>query len=152
MLIGLALRGFLAWLWLSSGWAKIGGFDDFQRTVYDYQMLPVPLAKMVSIVVPAVELIIGLFILIGLYLRPAAWASAGLLSVFCMAIGWAMSQGLQIDCGCMLGGSAEGTPVGWPKLQENAALIGASLLLAIWPCHRWGLDPEPPADQTTADK
>lgn len=134
----LTLRLLLVWLWLSSGWSKILAFSAFQRGVYDYQILPVPAATVVSYGVPGLELLLGGYLLLGLYRKQAAWGSAALLAIFCAAIGWAMANGLEIDCGCMIAGNNQ--PVGWPKLTENAALIGVSLLVAVWPTPRLTVD------------
>lgn len=134
-LLGLAGRVFLAWLWLSSGLAKLQDFDTFQRAVFDYQLLPVWAGYGVSYLIPGVEIGLGTYLLLGWWTRLTSLGSALLLTIFCLAIVWAMSQGLQIDCGCMLGGS-ESQPVGTNKLLENGALISISLLVALWP-HHW---------------
>lgn len=132
MAVGLILRLGLSWLWLTSGWAKCQAFSDFQRSVYDYQLLPVDVATWVSYLLPGGEIALGAYLLLGWWVRYAALASVGLLVVFCMAIGWAMTQGLAINCGCMLGGGA-GQAVGWPKLLENIGLILWAWGLYCWP-------------------
>jgi uncharacterized membrane protein YphA (DoxX/SURF4 family) len=138
-LLGLAGRLFLAWLWLSSGLAKLQDFDTFQRAVFDYQLLPVWAGYGASYIIPGVEIGLGSYLLLGWWTRLTSVGSALLLTVFCLAILWAMSQGLQIDCGCMLGGN-QSQPVGTSKLLENGALISISLLVALWPHHWLSID------------
>ncbi len=123
----IGFRLLLATIWLSSGWAKFDDFDTFQRSVYDYQLLPVPVATIFSFMVPPIELLLGGYLLAGAWVRWAALGSAGLLVVFMLAIGWAMAHGLDINCGCLIGGNNQ--PVGWPKLAENTGLVLVSLWL-----------------------
>jgi len=85
----------------------------FLRAVADYQLLPLPLAKLVAAALPGVESLAGGLLLlgaftafrrrpgqVGLYADAAAWIVAGLLAVFIVALSVNLLRGFPMDCGC----------------------------------------------------
>jgi hypothetical protein len=76
-----------------------------------------------AIVLPWVEILAGLLLVLGIWAVEATLVLTGLLGLFMIAIGWAMHQGLDIECGCFAGH----TKVGWARLGEDAALVAVAL-------------------------
>jgi uncharacterized membrane protein YphA (DoxX/SURF4 family) len=121
-----------------SGVSKFQYFSAFQRAVYDYGLVPVPVATFISHCLPGLEVLLGAYVIIGLFLRPAALGLGLMLAGFIGILSYALVTGMDIDCGCYVGGKSE--PVTWKKVAEDVGL----LLLALWvwrsQAHRWVLD------------
>ncbi len=94
ILIGLVL--------LASGIEKtLGPYQNFLYVIQAYQMLPGSLENMVAIVLPWVELIVGLFMVLGLWVPLALNATLIVFTMFIVVVGQALLRGLPIDqCGC----------------------------------------------------
>lgn len=82
-----------------------------------------------AIVLPWLEIVVGLVLISGVWVVESLAIHWGLLVVFNVMIGVAMFRGLDIRCGC-----GTDSPVGWLKLIENVGLaaIGVLTLIAYW--------------------
>ena len=118
---------------------KIAVPEVFAISIEAYRLIPVSLVNIFALVVPWIELLCGVFIIAGVRQRACALILSALLALFIGAIFSAMARDLKIDCGCF--GAAHASPVGWPKIAEDAGL----LLLALF-VYRKSLPAEIPAD------
>jgi uncharacterized membrane protein YphA (DoxX/SURF4 family) len=111
------------------------------RAVRAYQLLPEPLVAPVAFGLPVVEIAVGLALLVGVFIRTAAIASAVLLVVFLAAVGSAWARGLQIDCGCFgNGGQVAAGETSYPlEVLRDLGLLLVALILARWPASRLAL-------------
>src|SRR4051794_2176450 len=111
------------------------------RAVRAYQLLPESLVGPAAFGLPVLEIAIGLALLLGVFVRTAAIASAVLLLVFIGAVGSAWARGLQIDCGCFgNGGQVAAGQTAYPlEIVRDAALLLIAVLLARWPASRLAL-------------
>jgi len=91
---------------------------------------------------PALEIIIGLLLILGLGTRIVAATSAVLLTLFIIGIASAWARGLQIDCGCFGGGgyAADATSKYPLEIARDVGLLLASLLLVAFPRTKVSLD------------
>ncbi len=98
------------------------------RAVRAYRLLPEPLVAPVAFGLPVLEIAVGLALLLGVFVRTAAIASAVLLVVFLVGVGSAWARGLQIDCGCFgNGGQVAAGQTAYPLevLRDGALLLVA---------------------------
>jgi uncharacterized membrane protein YphA (DoxX/SURF4 family) len=135
LLPGLALvaRLALAGVLLTSGTIKLLDPDGSVRAVRAYRLLPDGLAQVVGYGLPAVEVGLGLLLLVGLTTRLAAVGAGVLMLAFTAGIASAWARGLSIDCGCFGGGGdvEPGTAsYGWPLLRDAGLALAAALL--VW--------------------
>jgi uncharacterized membrane protein YphA (DoxX/SURF4 family) len=72
----------------------------FAEAVYNYQILPDALLNLTAILLPWLELCVGLFLILGLCIRGAAFTCSALLTLFFTALSFDFARGLDIDCGC----------------------------------------------------
>lgn len=72
----------------------------FAHMIYNYKILPSPLINISALVMPWVELLTGLALILGVWVRPARWLIAIMLVVFILAIGFNLIRDNAIDCGC----------------------------------------------------
>lgn len=81
---------------------------------------------------------LGVYLALGLLVRPAAILTCALMVVFVAAMAQAWARGLSLDCGCF--GSAAREHVGLGSTLLDAALAIPSVILAIWPARFASLD------------
>ncbi|MBV7294856.1 DoxX family membrane protein [Corynebacterium sp. TAE3-ERU12] len=94
----------LAGVWLWSGFVKLLNPLDTRQAIAAYELVPVDFLETLAVLLPAVELILGLMLLLGVFIRCAGVISALIIVAFLIGIGSAWARGLTIDCGCFGGG------------------------------------------------
>lgn len=87
---------------------------------------------------PLLEILLGLYLVAGLFTRPAALATGGLMVVFLAALAQGAARGLQIDCGCFGGGAADSSLT--LAALRDVALISLCLQLYLCAPGKFSLD------------
>ncbi|MFP4528303.1 MAG: DoxX family protein [Candidatus Kapaibacterium sp.] len=113
-------------MFILTGWVKIADPHGFADEIANYGILSGPLLNLSAIILPWLELIVGIFFIAGLRIRANTLIIGGLLVVFIAAVASAWARGLNIDCGCYSDIATQ--KVGIEKLLENTGL----LLLTIY--------------------
>jgi uncharacterized membrane protein YphA (DoxX/SURF4 family) len=135
---GVAVRVLAGGIFIYAGLVKIvDGLAAFQNSVSKYQFLPHFLTAPFAYALPFVEVLVGLYLVVGLMTRVAAAASVVLMVMFLIAIGQAWARGLAINCGCGIGVADKVGP--WSFLRDLALGI-PSLVMLIWPARLLSLD------------
>jgi uncharacterized membrane protein YphA (DoxX/SURF4 family) len=111
------------------------------RAVRAYRLLPEALVSTVAFGMPVLEIAVGLALVLGVFVRTAAIASAVMLTLYIAAIASAWARGLQIDCGCFSkGGAVAAGQTAYPaEIARDVGLLVVALALARWPRSRWAL-------------
>lgn len=126
----LALRLLIGVVFLYASYDKILHPGDFARAVYNYQILPAAAVNPVAVVLPWMELLLGVFLLAGVWLPGATALSTLLLAVFNAALIFNLSRGLDVSCGCFSTQIA-GSPATWWTAARDLVLLAASIRLAV---------------------
>ena len=136
-----AARAVVGGVFVVAGALKIPDPAAAVRAVRAYQLLPESLVAPVAFGLPVLEIAVGLALLLGVFVRAAAIASAVLLIVFLVGVGSAWARGLQIDCGCFSPGRqvAAGETAYPSEVLRDLALLVAALALAWRPASRLAL-------------
>lgn len=79
---------------------KIADPPSFAHMIYNYRILPAGLINISALAMPWVELLAGLCLVLGVWVRPARWILSLMLVVFMVAISINLFRGNAIDCGC----------------------------------------------------
>ena len=79
---------------------KIVDPPSFAHMIYNYRILPSGLINVASLIMPWVEILCGLCLILGVWVRPARWIITLMLFVFIVAISINLARGNAIDCGC----------------------------------------------------
>jgi uncharacterized membrane protein YphA (DoxX/SURF4 family) len=135
----LAFRLLLALVFLLAGASKVGQPWVFVHTVEQYQLLPEGVARPFALALPWVELLVGFYLLIGLFTRVTAMVASALLLLFICALATQLARGTTaIGCGCFSGLS--GTVVGylsggntigaWDLIRDGLLLLMALAIAA----------------------
>jgi len=118
ILIGLVL--------VAAALPKIGDAASFAAQIHNYRMVPVAFENVMGIVLPWIELVVGLALVLGLRARAGSLAAGVLMIVFVVAVGQAVARGLDIECGCF--GTGDGTRVGFVKLLEDGVYLALAAI------------------------
>ncbi len=107
-----------------------------------YRLLPEVVVPLVGTMLPFVELLLALFLAVGLFTRISSIVWLVMMAGFVAGVIWAWSHGLSIDCGCFGGGGPvdEGTTNYPAHMLERAGFVALGTFLAIWPKSRFSLD------------
>jgi uncharacterized membrane protein YphA (DoxX/SURF4 family) len=140
--IGLVARLVTGGVWIVAGVLKLPDPAGSVRAVRAYELLPEAVVPTVGYLLPALEVVVGLLLVLGLLTRTAAVVSSVLFVAFVVGIASAWARGLQIDCGCFGGGGFEaGADEDYPwEIARDAGLLVLSLWLVVRPASRWSLD------------
>ena len=130
--MGLLARLVTGGVWLVAGGLKITEPDASIDAVRAYELLPSSLAEILGLVLPSIEVVVGLALVLGVLTRSAAVISALLFVAFIIGIASVWARGIEIDCGCFGGGGAEaGASSNYPwEIARDVALLVASLFVA----------------------
>jgi putative oxidoreductase len=94
------IRILLGAMLVFSGSLKIVDPEAFGRVIVRYDILPEILIAYAAILVPALEIVVGLFLLIGCKVRASAFIAMLLMIAFLVFISVNVARGRRIDCGC----------------------------------------------------
>ena len=136
--IGVAVRLLAAGIWLFAGVSKVFDLASFHDKVDKYQLLPHMLEAPFAYTLPFVEILVGIYLAVGLLTRVAAAAGCVLMVLFLIALTQAWARGLVLDCGCF--GSIVQEKVGPVAILRDMALGLPTLAMLIWPARRFSLD------------
>ena len=73
---------------------------SFAHMIYNYRLVPGSLVNLMALVMPWLELLLGLALVLGIWTRTSAGLVGALLLVFVAAIAANLARGNAIDCGC----------------------------------------------------
>jgi hypothetical protein len=124
----------LALLLLFAAWHKVSARHAFAAALGEYRLLPRSLWRPVSLLLPALEAVLGLAWLVGFETRTVALLTASLLGVYATAMAINLWRGrVHIDCGCGFGGaSGADQPLSWWLVARNL-LLGVAAMVAAGP-------------------
>lgn len=113
---------------------KIAHPAAFAKDVYNYQILPDALINLTALVLPWLELFLGLCLVAGIWLPGAVLVVNALLIAFLASLVFNLARGLDINCGCFsTGGDAPAMSTGWYLMRDAGFLaVGVFLFYAVF--------------------
>ena len=124
--VALALRIALGAVFVYAAWTKLREpWELFAMSIDAYKVLPYWAVLVVARTLPWAEMLIGLALMAGRWLRVSAGVASLLLLVFFGLMVRAYAKGMQIDCGCFGGGDT----ISVRTLVRDGTLLAGSLLL-----------------------
>lgn len=127
-IVSLVLRLLLGAMFLYAAWTKLKQpWLVFAMSIDAYGLLPEWAVLFVARTLPWAELLIGVLLLAGKWLRWVSGSAALLLGVFfaIMLLSW--GKGMGIDCGCFGVGEA----LTWKTLVRDGSLLAAAVGLCV---------------------
>ena len=119
------MRVLLAALFIVSAVAKLVAIDDFELYVFSYGFMPLTLTYIATRICIVVELLLGVFVAVGLWRKWVNLAAMTMLLLFSIFLCYAAVIGRTDSCQCM-GRLADMSPA--VSLLKNAVLIVLVLL------------------------
>jgi thiol-disulfide isomerase/thioredoxin/uncharacterized membrane protein YphA (DoxX/SURF4 family) len=129
--LSLVSRLVLGGVFLYAGVSKVFDPGELAASILSYGLyLPEWFIAFSSHALPPLEVLLGLYLLVGLFSRSSAWAANGLMILFMAALVQGSLRGLDIDCGCF-GSAAEESSNLWVDAARDLGLLALGLQLAF---------------------
>ena len=113
-------RVLLAAIFISFALSKIMRPAVFALNVVDYNLTPAWGVNLWSLALPWGELVVGLFLLLGIRTRAAATLIGAMNVIFIVGLVNAILHHMPINCGCV---GEVGEPVNWWKVAKNTGML-----------------------------
>ena len=102
----------------------------FAEAVYNYQILPEGVVNLAALVLPWVEVLIGICLIGGFWLPGATLLGTGLLTVFIGALVFNQARGIDVHCGCFSTGATAAADL-WTVARDLAFLVVSVYLTVV---------------------
>jgi len=99
----------------------------FAAGIASYEVLPMWAVELLARTLPWFELLVGLLLIAGRWLRVSSIATSGLLLVFFSLMVRAYFKGMTIECGCFGPGEA----ISWKTLLRDGSMLAGSLFVTV---------------------
>ena len=127
-LLVLVLRVAVGAVFVWAGVSKIGHADIFAAQIAAFGLVPRALIAPMALLLPILEVVLGGYLILGLYTRVAAWIAVIQLAIFASAIGSAVLRGLSLSCGCF--GPGDRTVTSWPEVARDLTFAAVAAFVA----------------------
>ncbi len=124
----LVLRVAVGAVFIWAGALKIGHADVFAAQITAFGIVPHALIAPLALLLPVFEIVLGGYLIAGLYTRVAAVIAAIQLAIFATAIASAVMRGLSLSCGCF--GPGDKTVTSWPEVVRDVAVAAVAVFVA----------------------
>ena len=125
----LILRVVLGAIFVVAGGSKIGHAADFAAQIAGFRILPPAVIAPMALVLPFLEVLLGAYLIVGLFTRASAWVAAALLLAFDGAIASAVVRGMSVSCSCF--GPSDKTVTTWSEVARDAIFVLLAVIVAL---------------------
>ncbi len=135
-----ALRVLIGGLLVVAGFLKAHDGPTLTATfVAGYRIVPAVLIAPVAVALPYAEILLGGYLVAGLFTRLAAWIASAQFVVFACAVASLVLRHISADCGCF--GQAVRTPPSWGHVATDLGFALLSAAIALRAPGSFALDP-----------
>ena len=113
--------------------------SGFASAINNYHIVPFGLENSFAIILPWLELIIGICLILGIFIDGAGFLVIIVMVIFIIAITYALLSGYNIECGC---GLKPGEMVGVQKIIEDFTYLILAWMILKRPKRRFELYPK----------
>lgn len=123
----LLARLFLGGLLIFAGALKIGHAPELAAAIAGFRLLSAAIAGPLALAIPYFEVLLGAYLVAGLFVRVAAAVAAVQFLAYAAAIASAVVRHLPASCGCF--GPNDTAVADWPHVAFDVALaaVGAAI-------------------------
>jgi uncharacterized membrane protein YphA (DoxX/SURF4 family) len=124
----LILRLLLGGVLLAAGGLKAGHASSLAASIADFRLLPAAVVGPLALALPYLELLLGAYLIAGLFTRVAAALAASEFLIYAVAIASAVVRRISAGCGCF--GPKDTAVADWPHVAFDLVLAAASGFVA----------------------
>ena len=124
----LLIRVLLGGLLLAAGILKVGHPAELAATIAGYRLLPPAVVGPMALALPYVEIVLGGYLVAGLFTRAVATIAAVQSVCYAAAIASAVARHIPVNCGCF--GPNDSAVADWPHVGFDLALAAVSAFVA----------------------
>lgn len=125
----LVLRVGIGAVFLAAGGLKVGHAAQFAQEIAAFRLVPQPLIAPMALLLPFLEIVLGGYLVAGLFTRTSAWIAAAVFALFDAAIASAVVRGMTLNCGCF--GPNDASVTTWGEVARDAILIVIAVVVAL---------------------
>lgn len=119
-------RLFLGAIFVYAAYAKLREpWQIFAMNINSYNVLPLAMAETAARVIPWFEMLLGLFLISGLWLRVSGIIASAVLLTFVVLMVRAYAKGMHIDCGCF----GSGEQISWKTLLRDGSMAAVAIAM-----------------------
>jgi uncharacterized membrane protein YphA (DoxX/SURF4 family) len=126
--IVLVLRVALGVTMIAAGALKIPHPEELAAAIAGFRILPPGITALLALTLPYIEVLVGLYLTIGLFTRVAAWVACLQFLVYAGAIASAVLRGIPAACGCF--GPNDTAKADWPHAAADVGLAVVAAAIA----------------------
>ena len=124
----LLVRVLLGALLLIAGGLKIGHPAELAASIAGFRLLPPAIVGPLAVALPYVEVLLGVYLIAGLFTRVVAVVVAVQFLMYAGAIASAVLRQISASCGCF--GPGDKATADWPHVLLDLALAAAGAFIA----------------------
>ena len=136
--VGVVVRVALGVLLVVTGALKVGHAPDLASAIAGFRLLPGAIVAPMAIILPYFELLIGGYLIVGLFTRICAAVAAAQFTIYAAAIASAVIRNIPANCGCF--GPHHQATADWPHVAFDLALALLAAFVATRAPGRFALD------------
>jgi uncharacterized membrane protein YphA (DoxX/SURF4 family) len=125
----LVLRVILGGILLFAGGLKVAHPAELASAIASFRLLPAAIVGPLAVALPYVELLLGGYLVIGLFTRAIAAITAAQFVLYAGAVASAIVRNIPANCGCF--GPNDTAIVDWPHVASDLLLAAASAFVAF---------------------
>ena len=96
----LIFRVVLGIVFIYASYHKILNPAEFSENIHNYHVIPVELENIAALVIPWLELVVGVFLIFGVFLDGSLIITICLYVLFIVMLTQAVWRGIDVHCGC----------------------------------------------------
>ncbi len=93
-------RVILGIIFIYASYDKISDPASFSKNIHNFHITPIAVENLAALIIPWIELIIGVFLIFGLFLEGTTSITITMLIFFIAILSQAVFRGIDIHCGC----------------------------------------------------
>tara|TARA_Y100001968_G_C18873276_1_gene488227 strand:- start:90 stop:545 length:456 start_codon:yes stop_codon:yes gene_type:complete len=93
-------RFILGIIFIYASYPKIMDPISFSDNIHNYHITPIFVENLAALIIPWIELIVGVFLILGVFLDGSIDITIGLLIFFIFILSQAVLRGIDVHCGC----------------------------------------------------
>ena len=96
----LIFRVILGIIFIYASYEKILDPAGFSKNIHNFHVTPIAVENLAALIIPWMELIIGVFLIFGVFLEGSTSITIGLYIFFIIILSQAVFRGIDVHCGC----------------------------------------------------